>query len=63
MVDSNNISPYAKKITTNRIFQASLVVLGAAFTVSTIVNNYYAIRWNKMRTKMEQGKAGQDNNQ
>jgi hypothetical protein len=62
MIDGKNINAYAKKITTNQLFQATLVVLGVAFTISTISNNYYSIRWNRMRARMEEEKMRKENN-
>lgn len=52
MIDGRNINAYAKKITTNQVFQAALVVLGVTFTISTLVNNYHSIRLNKMKLRM-----------
>ena len=60
-MDGRNISGYAKKVTTNHIFQAGLMVLGIVFTVSMITNNYHAIRWNKARLNAEKERLKSEN--
>lgn len=60
MIDGRNINAYAKKITTNQLFQATLVVLGVAFTISTISNNYYSILWNRMGIRVEEERIAKE---
>lgn len=55
-MNGQQINNYAKKITTNQLFQATLVILGVIFTASTIINNHYSIKLNKARIREEEAK-------
>lgn len=61
---SKGIGGVVNKITANHLFKGALVVLGIAFTVSTVINNSYSIRWHKMNIKEreEEMKAEKSNN-
>lgn len=62
-MDGRDIGRYAKKVTTNKVVQATIVVLGVAFTLSTIVSNYHFIKLNRMRIKLEEERLNSNNNQ
>ena len=53
---SKGIGGVVNKITANGLFKGALVILGIAFTVSTVINNSYSIRWHKMNIREKEEK-------
>lgn len=52
-----NVGNYVNKVSTNNFFKGALLVLGVAFTVSTVVNNWYAIREHRENIKAAKERA------
>jgi len=57
-----SIGGVVNKITANHLFKGVIVVLGIAFTVSTVINNSYSIRWHKMNIREREEKIKKENN-
>lgn len=54
---NKNIGDYVSKVSANNYFKGALLLLGVAFTVSTVVNNWYSISQHRARMKAEREAA------
>lgn len=54
---NKNVGDYVNKVSTNNFFKGALLMLGVAFTVSTVINNWYAIREHRENIKAAKERA------